>query len=99
MFAYLNSPLLFISQVGLVDKSDLQIENISMEKEFRIKLGNRIKQIRQSKSLSREDVAFSCNFSGAYMGMIERAEYDFKISKLYKIAKALNVDIKDLFDF
>ena len=67
--------------------------------DFRKKLGERIKQIRLSKNLSREDVAFACNFSGSYMGMIERAEYDFKISKLYKIAKALDVDVKELFDF
>jgi transcriptional regulator with XRE-family HTH domain len=43
------------------------------------------------------DVAFACGFSGSYMGMIERAEYDFKISKLFSIAKALGIDIKDLF--
>ena len=66
---------------------------------FRKKLGKKIKQIRESKNLSREDVAFDCDFTGSYMGMIERAEYDFKISKLYKIAKALDVDIKELFDF
>lgn len=66
---------------------------------FRKKLGNRIKQIREKKGLSREDIAFACEFSGSYMGMIERAEYDFKISKLYKIAKALDVDISDLFVF
>jgi len=70
-----------------------------MVMEFRKKLGNRIKYIRENKNLSREDIAFACEFSGSYMGMIERAEYDFKISKLYKIAKALDVDIKDLFDF
>ena len=66
---------------------------------FRKNLGKRIKFLRESKNLSRVDVAFACGFSGSYMGMIERAEYDFKISKLYKIAKALDVDIKDLFDF
>jgi len=66
---------------------------------FRIKLGNKIKQIRESKGLSREDVAFASDFSGSYMGMIERAECDFKISKLYKIALAMNADIKELFDF
>lgn len=69
-----------------------------MIKDFRVKLGNKIKQIRERKHLSREDVAFNCDFSGSYMGMIERAEYDFKISKLYKIAKALDVDIKELFE-
>lgn len=67
--------------------------------EFRKKIGKRIKEIREAKNLSREDIAFACDFSGSYMGMIERAEYDFKISKLYKISKALNVDIKELFDF
>lgn len=70
-----------------------------MDNEFRKNLGKRIKEIRESKHLSREDVAFACDFSGSYMGMIERAEYDFKISKLYKIAKALNVDITELFHF
>jgi len=70
-----------------------------MAMNFRKNLGKRIKEIRELKQLSREDVAFTCNFSGSYMGMIERAEYDFKISKLYKIAKALNIDIKELFDF
>ena len=69
------------------------------EKNFYKLLGKKIKQIRESKNLSREDVAFACDFTGSYMGMIERAEYDFKISKLYKIAKALDVDIKELFDF
>ncbi len=67
--------------------------------EFRKNIGKRIKEIREAKNLSREDIAFACDFSGSYMGMIERAEYDFKISKLYKISKALNVDIKELFDF
>lgn len=60
-------------------------------------LGKRIKTIREQKGLSREEVAFRCGFSGSYMGMIERAEYDFKISKLFSIAKALGIDIKDLF--
>ena len=68
-----------------------------MVNEFRKQLGQKIKKIRESKNLSREEVAFKCDFSGSYMGMIERAENDFKISKLYKIAEALDVNIKDLF--
>lgn len=49
--------------------------------------------------MSREEVAFECDFSGSYMGMIERAEYDFKISMLYNIAKALKIELKDLLNF
>jgi len=70
-----------------------------MSTKFRKNLGMRIKQIRESQNLSREDVAFACGFSGSYMGMIERAEYDFKISKLYNISKALGVEVSDLVQF
>lgn len=70
-----------------------------MVTDFRKELGQRIKHIRESKGLSREDVAFACNFSGSYMGMIERGEYDFKISKLYNIARVLEITLSDLFDF
>ena len=82
-----------------MDKPDLRGNNVGMSLEFRKKLGQRIKAIREKQNLSREDIAFLCDFSGSYMGMIERAENDFKISKLHKIAKALKVDIKTLFDF
>ena len=80
-----------------MDKWRLRVQNIIMAENFRVNLGKKIKQIRESKKLSREDVAFKSGFSGSYMGMIERAEYDFKVSKLYKIAQALEVDIKELF--
>ncbi len=70
-----------------------------MFSDFKKKLGNRIKEIRKSRGMSREEVAFECDFSGSYMGMIERAEYDFKISMLYNIAKALKIELKDLLNF
>lgn len=95
----MNTSFDILSQVALVDKPGLRNENIIMVMNFRKKLGERIKFLRESKNLSREDVAFACEFSGSYMGMIERAEYDFKISKLYKIANALDIDIEDLFKF
>ncbi len=65
-----------------------------MVMEFRKNVGKRIKQIRESKNLSQDDVAADCDFSGSYMRMIECAEYDLKISKLYKIAKSLQVEVK-----
>jgi transcriptional regulator with XRE-family HTH domain len=73
------------------------VDNIIVVLDFRKNLGKRIKSLREERNLSREDVAYACDFSGSYMGMIERAEYDFKISKLYKISKALDVDISELF--
>ncbi len=62
----------------------------------RKKIGNKIKEIRIKKGLSREELAFRAGVSGSYIGMIERAEYDFKISKLINIAKRLDVSISEL---
>ncbi len=69
-----------------------------MVQDFRNKLGIRIKTIREAKNMSREELAFQVGVSGSYIGMIERAENDFKISKIYKISEALGISLKDLFD-
>ena len=59
-------------------------------------IGERIKSLREAKGLSREEVAFEAGISGSYLGMIERGEYDFKISKLFSVAKALDVSAETL---
>jgi len=70
-----------------------------MVKDFRNKLGKRIKELREAKKMSREELAFQINVSGSYIGMIERGENDFKISKIYNISKALKIPLCELFDF
>ena len=67
-----------------------------MVSEIHKKIGDRIKELRIKKGISREELAFRVGVSGSYIGMIERAEYDFKISKLINIAKALNIKMKDI---
>lgn len=67
-----------------------------MNKLYCKKIGERIKFFRTAKGLSREEVAFNAGISGSYLGMIERGEYDFKISKLFSIAKAMDILPEDL---
>jgi len=67
--------------------------------EYHIKLGNKIKEIREKKHISRDELGFRADVSGSYIGMIERAEKDLKTSKLFKIALGLEVSVKELFDF
>ena len=52
---------------------------------FRIKLGNKIKQIRESKGLSREDVALASDFSGSYMGMMKEPNMILKFQNYTKL--------------
>ena len=62
------------------------------------KIGDKIKELRIKCGISREELAFRIGVSGSYVGMIERAEYDFKISKLINIANSLEVKMTEIVD-
>lgn len=60
-------------------------------------LGQTIKQIRLKKGYSQESVALASEMDRSYFGGIERGEHNVAVINLHKIAKALDVHIKDLF--
>ena len=64
---------------------------------LRKKLGNRIRIIRQKKNLSQEDLAHICNLHRTYVGGIERGERNPSLDNIEKIAKALEIEILELF--
>jgi transcriptional regulator with XRE-family HTH domain len=67
-------------------------------REILIKFGQRVRQLRKEKNLSQEELSFKADLHRTYIGMIERAEKNITLVNIEKIAKALNVDIKELFD-
>ena len=68
------------------------------KREILIKFGLRVREIRKEKKLSQEELSFNADLHRTYIGMIERAEKNITLINIEKIANALNVDIKDLFD-
>ncbi len=68
-------------------------------KNIAYKLGERIRDIRKSKNLSQEHVAFSAEISSTFLGQVERGNKKPTIETLVKISKALDVEIIDLFNF
>lgn len=62
-----------------------------------IKLGQNIKGLRQGKNLSQFQLATEAEIPKNQIGRIERAEINTSVLSLYKIAIALEVNIKDLF--
>lgn len=60
--------------------------------------GERIRNLRISKNLSQEQLANLADVHRTYIGMIERAEKNITLININKIAKALEVELKDLFD-
>ncbi|MDI9364205.1 MAG: helix-turn-helix transcriptional regulator [Flavobacterium sp.] len=68
------------------------------KQEILIKFGNRVRDLRKENGLSQEQLSFKANLHRTYIGMIERAEKNITLVNIEKIAKALNVNIKELFD-
>lgn len=62
-----------------------------------VKLGQRIRSIREKKGLSQEAVALSSGIDRSYLGGIERGEHNVAVVNLEKIAQSLDVRISDLF--
>lgn len=63
-----------------------------------IKFGEKIRQLRLEKGLSQEQFSYKANVHRTYIGMIERAEKNISLVNIEKIAIALEIDIKDLFE-
>ena len=83
-------------------KNSLYVEFPFMENEeqlFLSKFGNRLREIRLAKNLSQEMLANDADIPINQVGRIERAEISTSVNTIYKIAKALEIDIKELFDF
>lgn len=70
-----------------------------MEEALRYIVGKRIKQIRNEKNISQQDLAAKCNFEKSNLSRLEAGRTDAKLSTLEKVAKGLDVTLKELFDF
>lgn len=80
-----------------MDNKKYQSQNVGMLDSFFIQFGNNIRNLRLKRGLSQEALGLDAGVSGSFIGMIERAEKDISLSKVYRIANALGVNIKDLF--
>jgi len=73
------------------------IDNI-MKKEILIKFGKKVREIRVRQNLSQEKLATKAGVHRTYIGMIERAEKNITLENIEKVAKALGLSVKELFN-
>ena len=64
-----------------------------------VQFGNRVRELRKSRNLSQEALADLAEVHRTYIGMIERAEKNITLSNIERLAKALDVPIRDFFEF
>lgn len=61
--------------------------------------GNEVRAARLSMGISQEELAFLCGLHRTYISDIERGTRNVSLENIEKIARALNVPPKDLFNF
>lgn len=64
-----------------------------------MKIGNRVKQIRQSKGISQEELADYANLNRSFVGLIERGKKNATIKTIEKICIALDITLQEFFSF
>jgi transcriptional regulator with XRE-family HTH domain len=69
-----------------------------VKKTILVKFGKKIREVRVERGLSQEALADIANVHRTYIGMVERAEKNITLLNIQKLAKALKIDIKELFD-
>lgn len=71
----------------------------SMEKKHPnlIKIGKRIRALREERGYSQEDFAAAAQLGRSYAGRVERGEQNISMQSLIQIALTLKVEIGELF--
>jgi transcriptional regulator with XRE-family HTH domain len=63
------------------------------------RFGERIRELRQAKGLSQEELAFRAKVHRTYLGGIERGERNLALKNIVAIAKALDISLSELFSY
>jgi transcriptional regulator with XRE-family HTH domain len=64
---------------------------------FSIAFGRHLKQLRESRQLTQEELAFKSGTHRTYISLVERGERNITLDTLYRLSKALNVSAATLF--
>ena len=66
---------------------------------IKIKIGNRIKELRKELGLSQEKLANICELDRTYVASVENGKRNISIINLEKIVNALDVTLEKFFAF
>jgi transcriptional regulator with XRE-family HTH domain len=68
------------------------------EKQIQKDFGGRVRELRKEQGLSQEALALVCGLDRTYVGGVERGERNISLVNIYRIAAALGIPVKDLFN-
>lgn len=66
--------------------------------DIKIKIGNRIKDLRASKDMSQADLAFCSNLSRSYIAGVENGKRNISAENIEKITTGLQISVRVFFE-
>ena len=79
--------------------STVQWMNVMQEKTLFKLLGKRIVELRKERNLTQEQLGDLCDMERASIARLEGGTENITASTFLKLSKALNVPLKEFFDF
>jgi len=65
--------------------------------DVKLKLGLRIKELRDKVNMSQKDLAYTSDLDRSYIASVENGQRNVSIVNIEKIAIALNVNLEEFF--
>lgn len=65
----------------------------------RKRFGKHLRKLRKEARLSQQELGKKAKIHRTYIGSVERGQQNISLDNIYKIASALKIAPKDLFDF
>ena len=66
--------------------------------EIKEQIGLRIKELRKKEGISQQELSFRSDLDRTYITQVENGKRNISIVNIGKIANALNISIKELFN-
>jgi transcriptional regulator with XRE-family HTH domain len=66
--------------------------------DVKLKIGKRIKEIREAINMSQKDLSFNADLDRSYIASVENGQRNISIVNIEKIAFALGVTLKEFFN-
>ncbi len=64
---------------------------------IKVKIGQRLRDLRKQTGLSQEKFSFKCELDRTYIASIEQGKRNVSIANIEKIAKALDMSVYEFF--
>lgn len=66
--------------------------------DIKVQFGKRLRELRGAEGLSQESLAHAAGLDRTYISSVERGKRNISIENVERLASALNITVKDLFN-